>query len=51
MKKSAEKKTFEQLEIMEVQGKMLEFITGMIIERWIKVRVRRTTSQSKQTGL
>ena len=42
-------KTFEQLENMGKQGRMMEFIRELIGERWIKVRVGGSISQSKHT--
>ena len=44
-------KTFEQLENMGIQGRMMEFIRELISERWIKVRMGGSISQSKLTGL
>ena len=44
-------KTLEQIENMRIQGSMLRFIRELIGERWIKVRVGRSISQSKQTNL
>ena len=36
---------------MGIQGRMLRFIRELIGERWIKVRVGGSVSQSKQTDL
>ena len=47
----SKEKTFEQLENMETQGKMLEFIRELISERSIKMRVGGSISQNKQTDL
>ena len=44
-------KTLEQLEIMEIQDIMTEFIRELIGEIWNKVRVGWAISQSKQTDL
>ena len=44
-------RTLEQLENMEIQGRMLRFFRELIGERWIKVRVWESISQSKQTDL
>ena len=44
-------KTLEQLEDMGIQGRKLRFIGELIVERWIKVRVGGSISQSKQRDL
>ena len=44
-------KTFEQLENMKIQGRMKEFLRELISERWIKVRMGVSISQSKQTDM
>ena len=44
-------KTLEQLQIMGIKGRMLEFSKELIRERWIKVKVGVSTSQNKQTDL
>ena len=36
---------------MGIQGRMMKFTRELISERWIKVRVGGSTSQSKQTDL
>ena len=36
---------------MGIQGRMMKFTRELISERWIKVRVGGSTSQSKQTVL
>ena len=41
----------EELEIIDIKGRMLKFIKELISKRWIKVKMGGTTSQNKQTDL
>ena len=41
-------KTFE-LQNVEIQRRIIEFIRELISDKWIKERASRSTSQSKQT--
>ena len=43
--------TFEQLETMGIQGRMMRTIRELIKERWIKVRIGGIISQSRKTDL
>ena len=44
-------RTFEQLEIIGTQGRMLDTIKELVKEGWIWVRVGETTSQSRKADL
>ena len=45
IEKANREKTLEQLENMRIQGRMMEFIRELIIERWINMRVGGFISQ------